>query len=205
MAKIHIAVLASGKGSNLRAIFDAIEQGSLQHVALALVVSNNSASGALAFARSHDIPCVHLSSFKFDGDEGKLETAMLEELRKAKIDLIVLAGYMKKLPDAVVEAYPKRIINIHPALLPKYGGAGMYGSNVHSAVLAAGDKVTGATVHYVDKEYDSGDIIVQESCEVGPDDTPETLARRVREIEHRIYPKAIGMVAEAIRSSAERR
>jgi phosphoribosylglycinamide formyltransferase 1 len=194
MENLRIAVLASGKGSNLRAIHNAITSGQLNGVEIALIISNNSKSGALEFAERSSIPGIHLSSFKFGGDESTLEAAMLEELRKARIDLIVLAGYMKKLPDAVIEAYPRRILNVHPALLPKYGGAGMYGANVYNAVLTSGDKVTGATVHYVDKEYDTGDVILQEACEVGLNDTAEVLARRVRDIEHRIYPQAIAKV-----------
>lgn len=195
---MRIAVLASGEGSNLRAIHHAIARGTLPDVEIALVISNNSTAGALAFAREHHIPYQHLSALKFAGNEALLGNAMLHALQDARAGLIVLAGYLKKLPDAVIDAYPRRILNVHPALLPKYGGQGMYGANVHKAVLAAGDKVTGATVHYVDKEYDSGDIILQETCDVRPDDTPESLARRVREIEHRIYPQAIGMVVKEL-------
>jgi phosphoribosylglycinamide formyltransferase 1 len=199
MENLRIAVLASGKGSNLRAIYNAIASGQVNGVEIALIISNNSKSGALEFAERNNIPRIHLSAFKFGGDESTLEAAMLDELRKAKIDLIVLAGYMKKLPDAVIEAYPRRILNVHPALLPKYGGAGMYGANVHNAVLTSGDMFTGATVHYVDKEYDTGDIILQEVCEVLASDTPETLARRVRDIEHQMYPKAIALAAEKLK------
>lgn len=200
METIRIAVLASGKGSNLRAIHMAITEGLLRHASIGLVISNNSTAGALEYARTHDIPALHLSAFKFGGDEQLLGKAMLDALQDAKIDLVVLAGYLKKLPDAVVEAYPRRIINIHPALLPRHGGAGMYGANVHNAVLAAGDTVTGATVHYVDKEYDTGDVIMQESCDVKSGDTAETLTKKVRRIEHRIYPKAIALVVKDLQS-----
>ena len=200
METIRIAVLASGKGSNLRAMHTAITEGSLHRASIELVISNNSTAGALEYARTHDISAIHLSAFRFGGDEQLLGEEMLKVLQDAKIDLIVLAGYLKKLPDVVVEAYPRRIINIHPALLPKHGGAGMYGSHVHNAVLADGDAVTGATVHYVDKEYDTGDVIMQESCEVGPTDTAETLAKKVRAIEHRIYPKAIALVVKDLQS-----
>lgn len=199
MKNVRIAVFASGEGSNLRAIHRAINRGQLSNAEIAVVISNNSASGALAFAREHGITAIHLSALKFGGNEAALGRAMLDVFKSAKIELIVLAGYLKKLPDAVIEAYPKRILNVHPALLPKHGGKGMFGVNVHKAVLSAGDQITGATVHYVDKEYDMGDIILQESCEVKPGDTPETLARCVREIEHRIYPKAIAIVIEEFR------
>ena len=200
MKKARIAVLASGNGSNLKAIHHAIKEEILPNAEISLVISNNSTAGALAFAGEQGIPAVHLSTVKFEGNAERLTQAMLESLRAASIDLIVLAGYMKKLPEAIIEAYPHRIVNIHPALLPKYGGAGMYGLHVHEAVLEAGDKESGATVHYVESEYDSGQIIMQETCAVLPTDTAETLARRVRDLEHKLYPKAIAKTIETLAS-----
>ena len=122
----------------------------------------------------------------------------MELLKKHQIDLICLAGYLTKVPDKVVRAYRGRIINIHPALLPKFGGKGFYGENVHEAVLAAKEKESGATVHYVDEEYDHGSIILQQKVPVLPADTPETLAQRVHQVEYEIYPQAIKLVLEKL-------
>jgi phosphoribosylglycinamide formyltransferase-1 len=150
----------------------------------------------MQFASSKNIPAVHLSMMKFGGDEKKFTEEMLQALDEAKTDVIVLAGYMKKLPNEVVEKYDKRIVNIHPALLPRHGGEGMYGLYVHQAVLDARETVTGATAHYVDTVYDSGEIILQEECPVLPNDTPEILQSRVKEIEHSLLPRAIALVIE---------
>lgn len=198
MKTIRIAVFASGNGSNLKAIHKAVSEGSLPRAEISLIISNNSQAGAMAYAAEQGIPALHLSAVKFGGDQEMLAKQMLDTLQRSSIDLIVLAGYMKKLPETLIAAYPHRIINIHPALLPKHGGAGMYGLHVHEAVLRAGESETGATVHYVDNEYDSGAIILQETCEVLPDDTAETLARRVRDVEHRLYPRAIAKVIAAL-------
>ena len=119
-------------------------------------------------------------------------------LGKASIDLIVLAGYMKKLPNEIIKKYQGRIVNVHPALLPEFGGTGMYGLNVHSAVIASGKRISGASVHLVEGEYDSGEIILQETCPVLKGDTPESLAERNIEIEHRILPRAIQIIADKI-------
>jgi phosphoribosylglycinamide formyltransferase-1 len=121
---------------------------------------------------------------------------LVELLKENAIDLIALAGYMKKLPDAVVDAFENKILNVHPALLPSFGGASMYGRRVHEEVLSRGCKVSGATVHLVTKEYDAGPIVMQKCCEVKENDTPETLERRVRKVEYEIYPQAIQLVAE---------
>jgi phosphoribosylglycinamide formyltransferase-1 len=196
---LHLAVFASGQGSNLAAIYDSIISGKLSNVELSLVVSNNSQSGAIAFAKKNRIKCIHLSLLQFEGDQKKFEAEMLAVLSGSDIDLIVLAGYMKRLPDGVVEKYRGRILNIHPALLPDFGGAGMYGLNVHNAVIAAKKKTSGASVHFVEGEYDSGEIILQESCPVYENDTPQILAERIRNIEHIILPKAIQIVADSIK------
>jgi phosphoribosylglycinamide formyltransferase-1 len=147
------------------------------------------------FAREHGIDAVHLSS-KSVPDETAFVQTMLSELEQRHVDLILLAGYMKRVPKEVVRRYPNRILNIHPALLPKFGGEGMYGLNVHRAVIEAKEKESGATVHFVTENYDEGDIIIQGKVSVAPDDTPESLAAKVLEVEHRIYSEALARVLE---------
>ena len=195
---LRLAVFASGRGSNLEAIYNSIVRGSLHDVELALVISNNSNSGALAFAKAWNVKGIHLSLLKSGNDERKLESEMLRILDEVEIDLIALAGYMKKLPAGVLDKYIGRIINVHPALLPEFGGAGMFGLNVHRAVIEARRKVSGATVHIVEGEYDSGAILLQRSCAVLENDTPESLASKVTAIEHIILPQAIQMIADKI-------
>lgn len=200
---VHLAVFASGQGSNLAAISDDIRSGRLRGVEISLVVSNNSKSGALDYARSHHFAAKHISLVKSGGDEAQVAAEMVSALSEAKVDLIVLAGYLKKLPASVIEKYHHRILNVHPALLPEFGGAGMYGMNVHTAVLSAGKSESGATVHIVEGEYDTGNIILQESCPVYQTDTPDILAKRIRKIEHRILPKAIQMIADTIENDRQ--
>lgn len=195
---LQLAVFASGHGSNLESIYNSIKIGSLSGVELALVISNNSSSGALAFAKVNQITGTHLSLLICNNDFGKLEGEMLRILESAKIDIIALAGYMKKLPSGVLERYKGRIVNVHPALLPEFGGEGMYGLNVHKAVIAAGKKISGASVHLVEGEYDTGKIILQESCPVLENDTPESLAERIKIIEHKILPQAIQIIVDKI-------
>jgi phosphoribosylglycinamide formyltransferase-1 len=196
---LRLAIFASGKGSNLRAIHNAIRSGDLKGVELTLVLSNNSTAEALAFAQEQHIEALHLSPFT-SGEE-RYECELLEALQERDIDLIALAGYMRKIPDTLISAYRHRIVNIHPALLPEFGGSGMYGSRVHEAVLAAGRDITGASVHYVEGEYDSGEIILQAECPVQPDDTPQSLGKRVLQCEHDLYPKALQIVTNTILSS----
>lgn len=155
-----------------------------------MCLSNNSQCGAMQYARANGIDAVHLSSKTVPNEEAFVQ-AMLSELEKRQVDLILLAGYMKRVPKEVVRRYPKRILNIHPSLLPKFGGEGMYGMNVHRAVIESREKESGATVHFVDENYDEGEIIVQEKIPVSLDDTPETLASKVLEVEHRIYVEAL--------------
>jgi len=188
---VRLAVFASGEGSNLRNIYQRIHDGELKNVELALVVSNNSRSGALEVARAADIPSRHLST----RTHVDLAKAMLDVLAEFRVNLIVLAGYMKLLPNEVVEAYAGRILNIHPALLPEFGGAEMYGLRVHEAVLAAHRKVSGATVHLVTSNFDEGPIVMQQTCEVRDDDTAQSLQDRVQKVEYDLYPKAIAKVA----------
>ncbi|CUT00387.1 phosphoribosylglycinamide formyltransferase-1 [Candidatus Kryptobacter tengchongensis] len=191
---MNIAVFASGRGSNLMAIINAIKEGRL-NAKVALVISNNSNAGALEIARANGIDALHISRRQFASDEEYIQK-LLHELKTRNIELIVLAGYMKKIPPEIVREYQNRILNIHPALLPAFGGPGMYGINVHKAVIDYGVKVTGVTVHIVDEEYDHGPIVMQRVVEVRDDDTPESLAERVLKVEHEIYPQAIELFVE---------
>ena len=191
---MNIGVFASGRGSNFQAILDAILRGALP-ARISLVLSNKSDAGALEIARTHAIPAVHLSQMQFP-DEATFTSALLEVLRQHDVEFIALAGYLKKIPAPVVRRFRNRILNIHPALLPAFGGPGMYGHRVHEAVIASGAKLSGATVHLVDEEYDRGPIVLQKSVPVAEDDTPELLAAKVLKIEHEIYPLALKAFAE---------
>ncbi|UCE27075.1 MAG: phosphoribosylglycinamide formyltransferase [Candidatus Coatesbacteria bacterium] len=190
---LNIGVLASGGGSNLQSIIDACETGEIPG-RVVVVISNNSSAKALERAGRHGIDAVHLSNYHYPDDE-ELDQAIVEVLRNGGVELVCLAGYMKKRGPRLIKAFPNRILNIHPALLPRYGGKGMYGVRVHEAVLAAGDKVSGVSVHLVDELYDHGPIVAQREVPVLPDDTPETLAARVLKVEHEIYPEVIAGVA----------
>lgn len=183
---LRLAVLASGRGSNLEALQAAIERGELV-ATVALVVSNNSGAGALAFARARGLPAAHVSA-RTDADPG---AALLQRLRDADVDVIVLAGYMKLLDPRVVAAYRGRAVNIHPGPLPRFGGAGMHGHAVHEAVLAAGVSHSGPTVHLVSEAYDEGAVLAHTPVPVLPGDTPELLAARVLAAEHALYWRAI--------------
>jgi len=173
---------------------DNIEAGKL-NAQIKAVMSNNSKAGALERARNHNIPAIHLSHKQFATPE-EFDQKLLSVLKENETDLVILAGYMKMLSPTVVRAYKNKILNIHPALLPSFGGKGMYGIHVHEAVIAAGVKVTGVTVHLVDEIYDHGAIIVQKCVPVSSDDTPETLQQRVLPHEHELYSKAIQLFAE---------
>lgn len=189
MKVYRIAVFLSGTGTNFEALWEATQRGDVPG-RIVVVMSNNPEAGGVARARSKGIPTEILR--REDFEEGSLfAQAMLRTLRKYQVEVICLAGYMKKVPSAVVRAYPNRILNLHPALLPKYGGKGMYGLFVHQAVLAAGEEVTGATIHLVDQQYDHGPILGQEEVPVLPGDTPEVLQERVHQVEHRLYPRVL--------------
>lgn len=194
MKKLNLAVLCSGGGTNLQALIDAIEKGEL-FAKIKIVISNNSNAFALERARKHNISALHLSHKQFATPE-EFDQRLLEVLRQNQIDMIILAGYMKMLSPTIIRAYKNRILNIHPALLPHFGGPGMYGMHVHEAVIKSGVKITGVTVHIVDEVYDHGAIVMQQSVEVKDDDTPETLAERVLKIEHDTYKKAIQLFSE---------
>ncbi len=194
MSNLQIAVFASGHGSNCRAIYDAITDGKL-NATIGLVVSNNSDAGVLEWAKEKKIPSAHIASEQFD-DKNKFYENLIGTLTSHQIQLIVLAGYMKKIGLPLIEAYPNKILNIHPALLPAFGGKGMFGEHVHKAVIDYGAKITGVTVHLVDPEYDHGAIIMQRAIEVMDHDTPQSLAKRVLELEHQTYYRAIQLFAE---------
>ncbi len=190
---LNLGVLASGGGTNLQALIDRSEAGTLA-AKVVVVISNNSTAGALERARRHGIPCYHLSRATC-GDEASLDAAMCETMQRHGVDLVILAGYMRPVGPGLLQAYPDRVLNIHPALLPKFGGKGMYGIHVHEAVLAAGEKTTGVTVHLVNSEYDRGRILSQRTAPVLPGDTPESLQKRVLAIEHEIYADVINKIA----------
>jgi len=185
----RLAVLASGRGSNLQAIIEHFDNLARERVAkVVLVASNRADSPALIRAATASIDIANFDA----ADDG---TQLLELLRKFRVDLVVLAGYLKRIPPSVIREYAGRIINIHPALLPAFGGEGMYGARVHEAVIASGARETGVTVHLVDDEYDRGPIVAQWRVPVEPSDTPESLASRVLAVEHVVYPRVIEMVA----------
>ncbi len=186
---LRIGVLASHGGSNMQAIVDAVEAGRLD-AEIVLVVSNNSESGAIARAKRHGRPHRHLSG-RTHPDPDDLDRAIRDALREAGADLVLLAGYMKRIGARTLAAYRGRMLNIHPALLPKHGGQGMYGIHPHEAVLAAGEEESGATVHVVTADYDRGPILKQRKVPVLPGDTPQTLQQRVLAEEHRIYVDVI--------------
>jgi len=186
---LNLCVLASGSGSNLKAIIKAGKTGKISSQ-VALVISNNSDSGALNTAKKYKIPAIHLSQKLFESP-AEFNKELLRLLKKFKIDLIILAGYMKIVSPEIIQKYKNKILNIHPALLPAFGGKGMYGINVHEAVLSSGEKKSGATVHMVDSEYDEGPVVLQKEVRIGAKETPETLRKKILRIEHNLYPEAI--------------
>lgn len=190
----RLAVFVSGGGTNFQALLDAAARGDLS-CGIGLCVSSGPAAGALERARRAGVASVVVDPAAY-ADEDAFAKALLDALDAHGVDFVALAGYMKKIPADVVRAFHGRMLNIHPALLPAFGGRGMYGRRVHEAVLAYGARWSGATVHLVDEEYDTGPIVLQEPVPVLPDDTPETLAARVLEAEHRIYPEAVRLFAE---------
>ncbi len=188
MATLQLGFLASHGGSNMQAIIDACKAGRLD-AKPRVVISNNSEAMALQRARAEGIPHYHISALTHPGPREDKE--MLRVLRMHGVDTVILAGYMKILGPVTLRAYAGRILNIHPALLPKFGGKGMYGKRVHEAVLAAGEKVTGVTIHLVDEHYDAGPIVNQRQVPVLEGDTAETLAARVLVQEHRLYVETL--------------
>jgi phosphoribosylglycinamide formyltransferase-1 len=193
MATLQLGFLASHGGSNMQAIIDACKQGRLE-ASPCVVISNNSDSMALARARNEGIPRYHISAQTHPGAEEDRE--ILRVLRFHGVDTVILAGYMKQIGPATLAAYQGRILNIHPALLPKFGGRGLYGKRVHEEVLKAGEKVTGVTVHVVDECYDTGPILNQARVSVMEGDTVDSLAERVLEHEHVLYVETLRKISE---------
>ena len=192
---LRIGVLVSGGGTNLQAILDAIDNKTITNTEVAVVISNNQGAYALERAKSHGIAAECISPKAFASREAFNE-ALISRVDAYGLDLIVLAGFLVKIPEAMIEKYRNKIINIHPSLIPSFCGVGYYGLKVHEAALARGVKLTGATVHYVDEGMDSGPIILQKAVEVKEGDTPQILQRRVmEEAEWKILPQAIHMIA----------
>lgn len=194
MATLHLGFLASHSGSNFQAIVDAIKRGELDAVPC-VVISNNSNAFVLQRAKNEGIPHYHISSKQYP-NEVELDQKILEKLLEHNVDTVALVGYMKKVGPRILANFRNRVLNIHPGLLPKFGGKGMYGIHVHEAVIKAGEKVSGCTVHLVDEIYDHGRILGQIEVPVFPDDTPEKLAERVLAEEHRLYPMVLQKIAK---------
>lgn len=190
---LRIGVFASGRGSNLQAIINSIEAGDL-NCKIEFVLSNNSDSGALEIARRYSIPAIHLSERNFISNN--FENSLVHILKNYNPDLIVLAGYMKLIPQNVVTEYCNRIINIHPALLPNFGGKGMFGMNVHKAVFESKEKYSGVSVHLVNEEYDKGKVLYQEKVDISDCKYPEEIAEKVLKLEHKVYPMVLKLISE---------
>ena len=199
MSKAKIAVLVSGGGTNLQALIDAQGRGEIPHGEIVLVISNKEDAYALTRAEQGGIPAVVITKDACGGGQEAFEEALLAQLAACDVDLIVLAGFMAILSKRFTDAYEKRILNVHPSLIPSFCGEGFYGLRVHRAALEKGVKVTGATVHFVNEIPDGGEIILQKAVEVEEGDTPETLQRRVMEqAEWIILPRAVELVSEKI-------
>lgn len=195
--KARIAVLVSGGGTNLQAIIDAQQSGKIKSGEIVLVISNNPDAYAIARAANAGIPAVTVVN---KGDSAEFEANILRTLEKADIDLVVLAGFMSILSSDFVSRYPKRIINIHPSLIPSFCGKGMYGIHVHEAALSYGVKVSGATVHFVNEVPDGGEIILQKAVRIRKDDTPISLQQRImKQAEWDILPRAVEIVSKEIK------
>lgn len=192
---LRLAVMVSGGGTNLQALINAVESGTITNAAIVSVISNKKDVYALERARKHGIKSMCISPKDY-ADREAFGEALVEVLHQDQIDLVVLAGYLVILPEILIKAYENRMINIHPSLIPSFCGAGYYGLKVHEGVLARGVRVTGATVHFVDAGTDTGPILLQKAVEVLPDDTPEVLQRRVmEEAEWKILPQAVDLIA----------
>ena len=189
-----IAVFVSGGGSNFKAIHHQIIQGNILGK-IVMVFSNNPNCGAIKFAEENSIPIFIINAARYPNAHTRDEF-LLETCLKAEIDLICLAGFMKMLPQNIVKHYEYRILNIHPGLLPEFGGKGFYGTRVHEAVINTGKRESGATVHFVDEIYDHGPIILQKKVEVMETDTPESLAARVLKLEHELFPEVVKAFCE---------
>jgi phosphoribosylglycinamide formyltransferase-1 len=183
-----LVIFASGTGTNANAIIEHFKKNGKAKVSL--IVSNKATAGVLDIARREEIPFLIVDRKTFQ------ETLLVEQLKDRRPSLIILAGFLWKVPDAVIHEFPGRIINIHPALLPLYGGKGMYGHNVHNAVLAANDRESGITIHYVNEVYDEGNVILQARCNIEKNDSADTLANRIHKLEHFYLPRAVEFLLE---------
>ncbi|MDF2450376.1 MAG: phosphoribosylglycinamide formyltransferase [Bacteroidota bacterium] len=181
----NVAIFASGEGTNAENLFNYFAND--KRIKIKLVVTNSDKAGVIERAEKYkkNVQIISKSALY------EYTSKIIEFLETEKIDIIILAGFLLKIPEAFIRAFPNRIINIHPALLPKYGGAGMYGMHVHRAVLENKEKESGVTIHYVNKEYDKGEVILQAKCEVSDNETPESLSAKVRKLEFEFFPKAI--------------
>lgn len=196
MQRLRLAVLVSGGGSNLQAIIDAISTQTIQSE-IACVISNRKAAFALDRARKFSIEDYYIGIGNYP-DEKERNEVLYDTLIRENVDLIVLAGYLAILPEKLIRAYKGRIINIHPSLLPKHGGHGFYGIKVHESVIRSGDKLSGATTHFVDLGIDTGSIIYQKTVKVAPDDTPEDLAKKVLKVEHQVMVATLVAIESGI-------
>ena len=187
-----IAIFASGAGSNAKAIIEYLHptDESINNP-VGLIVCNKPEAGVINIAKSHNIPVLLIEKERFFNLDGYLEV-----LIAFNIDFIVLAGFLWKIPDVLINAFPKKIINIHPALLPKYGGKGMYGARVHEAVLAANEHESGISIHFVDNQYDHGDLIFQKKCKIDAEDTTASLAKKIHQLEHEHFPRIVKHLIE---------
>ena len=187
---LNVVILVSGGGTNLQAIIDAVENDTITNTKIVGVISNNKNAYALERAKKHGIANCCISPKDY-ADRATFNQEFLEKMDELNPDLIVLAGFLVRVSDLLLHAYPDKIINIHPALLPKFGGKGMYGDKVHQAVVAAGEKETGITIHYINEHYDEGNIIFQATCPVLPDDSPEEVAKKVHALEYEHFPHVV--------------
>jgi phosphoribosylglycinamide formyltransferase-1 len=185
---IHIAIFASGAGSNAQKIIDYFRDS--KKIEIGLIVCNNPGAGIIKIAANESVPVLMIEKQKFRN------TGYVTELKDYNIQFIVLAGFLWKIPPVLIEAFKNKIVNIHPALLPAYGGKGMYGNAVHAAVLAANEKFSGITIHFVDEKYDHGKIIFQSKCRVGEHETVDSLANKIHQLEHASYAREIEKLIE---------
>ncbi len=192
--KTRLGILASGRGSNMRSLVEACQNNELD-AEVTILISNNADSPALSFAKDQGINTAHMSSITHP-NPAELDQAMLNKLKEARVELVILAGFMKKIGQHTLAAYQGRIINVHPSLLPKYGGQGMFGMRVHEAVIDNHETETGVTIHLVDGEYDQGAVLAQEIVKVEQNDDAATLAARVLAVEHCLYKETIQKILE---------
>lgn len=193
MQRLRIAVLVSGSGTNLQSIIDAVSGGKLD-LEIACVVSNRRKAHGLKRAENAHIPAYYIGKGSHP-DEDKRATALLDLLINERVDLVVLAGYLAILPKCIIERYKRRIVNIHPSLIPRHCGAGFYGLKVHESVIASGDKISGATVHFVDEGVDTGEVIAQMTVPVDEEDTAITLSEKVLSVEHQLLKQTLNEIA----------